>query len=417
VNGQEQDRFKRKFDESMENPLRIIEELHYHSAHNPRYISELKRALVQTGIIAEDEKTIVRNLIVKDDFKKTDFWEVGKIYLNERKRFDRSGLFGLADMDIKPQYKYNIKTGQMQEITILEDEKADYKTEKQKTYKLIDFGCNLIRKALQKNDFYQFSNLKSYFPKLNSVTEFITSDKNLGRVEVEIYGGDEQIQNLDSNQKLDITGNVLNEIKRQVVDGSVEYIGTKTFKPEFISVVVRNKTLKIVLDQTNDREIGWPMCQPKNQDLFLELKKKDWYIYEQNFGTSEEKFFVKFIDSIYAKLKKEFADIYLLRNARLFQLYRFSDGKGFEPDFVLFLRKKMAKQYIVYQLFVEPKGQHLIANDQWKEDFLLEIEKEHKLSNLFENEEFKLFGLPFYNEKLTKPTFRENLEKAVAVKT
>jgi len=416
VDGEQQDRFKRKFDDSLENPLRIIEELHYHSAHNPRYISELKRALVQTGIIAEDEKTVVRNLIVKDDFKKTDFWEVGKIYLNERERFDRSGLLGLADIHIKRQYKYNIKTGQMQEIAILEDEKADSKNTKQKAYKLTDFGYNLIRKALQKNEFYKFSNLKSYFPKLNSVAEFISGDKNLGQVEVEIYGGDEQIQNLDSNEKLDITGSVLNEIKRQIVDGSVEYIGTKTFKPEFVSVVVRNKTLKILLDETSDREIGRPMSEPKNQDLFLDLKKKDWYVYEENFGTSEEKFFVKFIDSIYAKLKKDFADIYLLRNARLFQLYRFSDGKAFEPDFVLFLRKKRAKKYIVYQLFIEPKGQYLIANDQWKEDFLLEIEKEHKLSNLFENEEFKLFGLPFYNETLTKAKFRKKLEEVLAVR-
>ncbi len=418
VNGEQQDRFKRKFDDNLENSLRIIEELHYHSSHNPRYISELKRALVQTGIIAEDERTVVGNLIVKDDFKKTDFWEVGKIYLNERKKFDRSGLFGLADMDIKPQYKYNIKTGQMQEIAILEDseEKPAYKYGGQKAYKIIDFGCNLIRKALQRNDFYQFSNLKNYFPKLNSVTEFISGDKNLGQVEVEVYGSDEQIQNLDPNQRLDITANVLNEIKRQLVDSFVEYIGTKTFKPKDIKIIVKNKQLKIVLDETSDREIGRAMSRPKNQNLFLDLKKKDWYIYEENFGTSEEKFFVKFIDSIYKKLKKEFADMYLLRNARLFQLFRFSDGKAFEPDFVLFLRKKRAKKYIVYQLFIEPKGQVYMANDKWKEDFLLEIEKEHKLSNLFENEEFKLFGLPFYNESRTKTNFRKKLEETLAVK-
>jgi len=419
TNGQQQDRFKRKYDENLENPLRIIEELHYHSSYNPRYISELKRALVQTGIIAEDEKTVVRNLTVKNDFQKTDFWEVGKIYLNERKKFDRSGLFGLTDIDIKAQYKYNIKTGQMQEIAILEDpeEKPAFKNGTQKTYNLIEFGCNLIRKALLKNDFYQFSNLKSYFPKLNSITEFITGDKNLGQVEVEIYGGDEQIQNLDSNQKLNITGNVLNEIKRRIVDGSAEYIGTKIFKPEFVSVIVTNKMLKIMLDETSDREIGRPMSEPKNQDLFLDLKKKDWYIYEENFGTSEEKFFVRFIDSICAKLKKEFADMYLLQNARLFQLYRFSDGKAFEPDFVLFLRQKRAKKYIVYQLFIEPKGQGFIANDKWKEEFLLEIEKEHKLVQLFQNEDYKLVGLPFYNERLTKPNFREKLEEVLAVKT
>jgi len=111
--------------------------------------------------------------------------------------------------------------------------------------------------------------------------------------------------------------------------------------------------------------------------------------------------------------------MYLLRNARLFRLYRFSDGKAFEPDFVLFLRKKRVKKYIVYQLFIEPKGQVYIANDKWKEEFLLEIEKEHKLSKLFESENYKLVGLPFYNEKLPerKRNFRDKLEEVLAVKT
>jgi type III restriction enzyme len=420
VKGQQQDRFTRKFDDNLDNALRIIEELHYHSSHNPRYISELKRALVQTGIIAEDERTVVRNLFVKDDFKKANFWEVGKIYLNEQKKYDRSGLFGLADIGVRQQqYKYTIKTGQMQEIAILEDtgEKPAYKNGTQVTYKLIDFGCSLIRKALQKNDFYQFSNLKTYFPKLNSISEFIANDKNLGQVEVEVRGSQEQIQNLDPNQKLAIASNVLHGIKRQVIDSSVEYIGTKTFKPEFISVIVKNKTLKIVLDESSDREVGRPMSEPKNKELFLDLKKRGWYIYEENFGTSEEKFFVKFIESIYGKLKKEFADIYLLRNAKLFQLYRFSDGKAFEPDFVLFLRKKREKTYIVYQIFVEPKGQHLMVQEKWKEEFLMEIEKEHKLGKLFENEAFKLFGMPFYNEGKTKKAFRDKLDGILAMRT
>ena len=419
VNGQQQDRFKRKFDDNLENPLRIIEELHYHSSHNPRYISELKQALVQTGIIAEDEKIKERRLIVKESFKKSNFWEVGKIYLNEPKKYDRSGLYGLADIGIKQQqYKYKIKTGQMQEIAILEDteEKPAFKNGTQKTYKLIDFGYNLIRKALQKHDFYQFSNLKSYFPNLKSVSEFIDSDKNLGQVEVEVYGAAGQIENLSPEQKLGIAIKVVDEIRKQVISGTTEYIGTKTFKPEYISVIVKSKQLKIVLDESSDKEYGWPMSEPRNKDLFLDLKKRNWYIYEENFGTSEEKFFVRFIDSIYANLKKDFAVMYLLRNARLFKLYRFSDGRAFEPDFVLFLRKKRAKRYIVYQLFIEPKGQVYIANDKWKEEFLLEIEKEHKLVKLFENEDHKLVGLPFYNERLTKSNFREKLEETLAIK-
>ena len=163
---------------------------------------------------------------------------------------------------------------------------------------------------------------------------------------------------------------------------------------------------------------GRPMAEPRNKELFLDLKQKEWYIYEENFGTSEEKFFVKFIDSVYDKLKKEYAEIFLLRNAKLFQLYNFSDGRACEPDFVLFLRKKRAKKHVVYQLFIEPKGQHLLSSEEekWKEEFLMEIESQCQLNTLFENEEFKLVGMPFYNEARKKKGFRDKLEEVLSLR-
>lgn len=415
------DQYQRKFDENLDNPLRVLEELYYHSSHNPRYISELKKALVDTGIMPKEEKTKVRDLKVKESLKRTKFWEVGKIFINERKRFDRSGLLGLSDIGLdKQRYVYHCLTGQIQQTTIFEkeSEKPAYKEESQEHYKLIDFGENVLRKALQRNDFFQFSNLKRYFPKLKSMSQFIRTNKNLSQVEIEVYGDTVHIQNPDADEKLEIAGKVLDEIRKQIIDGSTEYIGTKTFKPEFISVIVRDKRLKIVLDENSDKEYGRPMSEPSKEELFLDLKKKDWYVYQENFGTSEEKFFVKFINSAYGKLKTEFADIYLLRNANLFQLYNFSDGRAFEPDFVLFLRKKKARKYVVYQLFVEPKGQVYIENDKWKEEFLLEIEKEYKIFKLFENEDYKLVGMPFYNEKIPdrKRNFIDKFEEALSIK-
>ena len=57
----------RKYDDDMDNPLRVIEKLHYHSQHNPRYIQELRSALVSTGIIAEQYIEVEENL--KEEFK------------------------------------------------------------------------------------------------------------------------------------------------------------------------------------------------------------------------------------------------------------------------------------------------------------------------------------------------------------
>jgi len=62
-------------------------------------------------------------------------------------------------------------------------------------------------------------------------------------------------------------------------------------------------------------------------------------------------------------LKKKYKDIYLLRNERIFKIYRFSDGRAIEPDFVSFLTEEKTKRSLSLQLFVEPKGQHLIKSD------------------------------------------------------
>ena len=79
-------------------------------------------------------------------------------------------------------------------------------------------------------------------------------------------------------------------------------------------------------------------------------------------------------------LRDRYTDVYLLRNQKLFQLYRFADGRPFEPDFVLFLTEKATGKTLNYQLFIEPKGQHLIKHDDWKEGLLKQIEDEHRIT-------------------------------------
>ena len=49
---------ERKYDQDTTNRLRVLETLHYHSVSNPKYIHELRTAMVQTGIVAEKVKTL-----------------------------------------------------------------------------------------------------------------------------------------------------------------------------------------------------------------------------------------------------------------------------------------------------------------------------------------------------------------------
>lgn len=419
---EDDDPFKRKFDNQLENPLRILEELYYHSKHNPRYIQELTTVLKKSGIMPHEEKEI--KLKVKPDIKNTEFWERGFLFVNKKEKVDRSNVKSLDDLDVKKVYKYKFMTGFVKEDTILHEEedgkKADRRTKSggngfetvNKMFSLGDFGDAVIRKAMAKIDFYKFNNLKKHFPGMSSSKEFIES---LKEIKVDIIGSSTRLNNLTPDDKLKVCLSVLQSLKEQISNQYVEYRGTRIFVPLKINEVVRDKTLKINVGEHGDQEYGVPMSNPKHSHLKLNLSEKDWYIYDENYGTSEEKSFIKFIDGIMDELKQTYEEIYLLRNEELFKIYRFSDGKAMEPDFVLFLKKKGSEEVEQYQLFIESKGEHLVEKDRWKEEFLKEIEKKYEVDpesvRLFgENKKYILIGLPFYNES-RKSMFYDEVKK------
>ena len=64
---------------------------------------------------------------------------------------------------------------------------------------------------------------------------------------------------------------------------------------------------------------------------------------------------------------------------------------------MLFLRRKDGEDYDNLQIFIEPKGTHLLANDQWKEDFLNQIQRADIGEFCLKGEKFNIYGLPFFN--------------------
>ena len=395
---EDDDPFKRKFDNQPENPLKILEELYYHSKHNPRYIQELTTALKEYGIMPYEEKEI--QLRVKPDIKNTEFWKKGFLFVNRKVEANRKGIKTIDDIEIERTYKYRLPTGFLREDVVLQIEETTGKNffeTTTRTFSLGDFGTTVIRKAMAKLDFYRFSNLKKYFPDLNSSKEFIES---LKKISVDITSSREKLDNLTPDDRLKVCLNVLLQLENEILNEYVEYKGTEIFIPVEIKKVVRDKQLKINVGDYGDQEYGVPMSAAKHPDLQLNLTDKDWYVYDENYGTYEEKSFIKFIDGVINELRQRYSEVYLLRNANIFKIYRFSDGKAMEPDFVLFLKREDSDKIEQYQLFIEPKGEHLIKTDQWKEDFLKEIENKYKIdTTLFgENEKYRLVGLPFYNE-------------------
>lgn len=393
----EQDKYKRKYDNETDNDLRVLEELYYHSAHNPKYIQEITHVLRETGILPATEPKRIE-IKVKEDFKKTNFWNKGLLFSNEKVKRDISKIKDLEDTEITKLYKYSLMTGQTQSITVFEEDvKNKAKERVTTTLNFFDLEKCVLRKALNKVDFYKFENLKLFFPAINSISRFLASTSE---IKVEISSTIEAIGSLSKNDKLKIAIFVFEKIKEEVEKTHNEFGGSKEFKAKKIKDLVSDKVINVAVNDNlmSDQERGIPMKEARNEELRIDLSNQKWYVYDENYGTSEEKYLIKFIKDNMHLLEERYDEIFFVRNEKIFKIHRFSDGKVTEPDFVLFLKEKTRKKVIAYQIFIEAKGEHLLSDDKWKEDFLKEIESNYKVSVLADNTQFKIIGLPFYNE-------------------
>ena len=84
---------------------------------------------------------------------------------------------------------------------------------KEKDFCLEKFKKKVIKKAIYKLDFYSFSNLKKYFPNLETLDEFITKKEYLGDIRITISGLGSQLEKpLTPDEELGAATKVLEEI-------------------------------------------------------------------------------------------------------------------------------------------------------------------------------------------------------------
>lgn len=197
----EQPLYGRKYDNDLTHELRICEELYYHSAYNPRYIQELNTALEQIGIKAK--QSIERPMKLKSDFRESQL-----------QKNNREDVFSIKSSLIAQTHPVKLKTGFNRSSIAFGSTDTVSPDRVEKEYKLVDFGEHVVRKAINKLEFYQFSNLKKHFPNLTSISEFITSDHYLGNVKLDISGLAEQIANLTPKEKLEAAISVLKEVSK-----------------------------------------------------------------------------------------------------------------------------------------------------------------------------------------------------------
>ena len=399
-----EDKYKRKFDEDMEHELRVLEEFHYHSINDLPYITEIKKALVKEGLI--DEQVVTRKLELKEKFKKTDLYKYGVIWLNRQTQKDYQHVKSFADLaDLSVQKKWHEHT--IYEASggvtgmIESDQTYTTRNKDSQDISMTNIEPNIVQTAIARNPFFQFASLKQYFPQLKSMNEFRTSDNYLGGLSITFKGDFSQLED-EASEKLRACCDLLEKIEVELRKQITEQEGTKHFYQEQIRDVFKDKLLKF---STNN-----PRADENHPAEHL-AKAEEWFAFNGLYGTGEEKAFVQFLQAHLEKLEKIYDGVYLIRNERHFSIYNFFDGQAFQPDFVLFLGKENGET-LSYQLFIEPKGEHIEDFDRWKEDFLKEIDTERKSELIIEDKHYRIVGFPFYQDK-NQNEFREALDEVL----
>lgn len=400
------DKYKRKFDNDMENDLRVIEELHYHSMNDSPYITEIREALVKRGLM--DEKVVTKKVKRKKSFKRSQLYRQGFIWVNEKVEKDMRQVNSFDDfttLSVKQKYhEHTLSAGSGAATRILDNSDTYEITELDtKNISLTAIERNIVQAAIAGNPFFRFNKLTRFFPNLRTMEAFRTSQDYLGGLTIKFKGQAQQLYQIDDypHEKLKACCDLLQKIETEMQGKFTEYEGTTTFQMQPIQEIFDDKVLKF--NKGNDRIT-------KKSRLFNKqvIKKKKWIAYNGLYGTGEERDLVKLIDEWIKNLSQSYDEIYLVRNERHFKIYNFEDGRAFEPDFVLFLLQKNGET-VTYQLFIEPKGKFLKEHDEWKETLLKTIQEQGTTHILLDNHKYRILAVGQFYSKQVRDEFKEKL--------
>jgi len=381
-----QPEYQRKFDDDTGNDLRICETLYYHCQNDRRYINELHDALRELGLPVATG--VDREYKLTEPFKSDELYTGGVIFLNEREKVRQ--IFH----KVIPEKLYSFERISGGGRDTVMGERVESVNREVKLYTrrrtFADIAAKnyaIVHKALRQHPPFIFDRLRERFD-VKSTRQFITSDEFLGGVAIDIRSDEPEpgVATLYA-----AAFDVLGKIAAALDKAENEYRGTTDFSATPIQAVFRDKTV-----HCHDTVAGG-YGDSQND---LNLADADWFAYNDNYGTSEEKAFVEYFSGCVEQLKERYSKVYLVRNERLCGIYAFDDGRRFEPDFVLFLQRNDGKAVEQFQIFIEPKGTHLLEHDAWKEKFLRDIESKAKV--FADDDKYKILGLPFYNARADK---------------
>ena len=411
-------KFKRKFDGDLTNDYRVLETMLFHSLNDSSYIAELKQALIATGL--QPKNPITREYRLKEEFKASEFYQKSYVYSNERLPRGRANITTIEDSLKTKIYRYTQKSVSGSIVNLFDTNEQEKETKnKQVTsnkakiiavlFKKVDY--NILSGAAACYTELRFDVIKDKYPNVSSLKEFLTSEDYLGNSILEITQTGDILTGKDI---FAASKKAMGQIASYIANIKQEFVGSTVFKPRMLKSVLHDKKISLTAIQENGGH-GDSQNDCVNENYRLNLTGEPWYVFNDNYGTSEEKQLVKYFKTVIEpKLKEKDLDYYLIRNERIPELaiYSFTAGERFEPDFLLFIKKKDVSEIKTLQAYIEPKGSQLLLQDAWKEKFLSQIKDEHKITDLI-GHGYTILGLPFFNQEKRMVEFSKTVDELV----
>ncbi len=387
--------YTRRFDNGSSNEKRLLETLYYHTINDSKYIDNLNKSFDKIDLIVnQDADYQTFSAKVKSKFKQTSFYKNGSLFYNKTEEVPDSEYKNIGDYGIDNftmVIDYNLSTTENRlrdDIFQINDSNTRYDN-------VVEFYNNddyrLIKKAIARNKFYRFDNMKRYLPMLSSIKEFIKSQKWLGNLKVMARVPDQYNVDLSLMEKLAVLDIALRRIQTNIVKNYRKERGTN----KFISIAVRDavKDYSKIVPQPSNKKVVNELIQPNK------MNDADWFPYDYAITDQLESSLINLISSMVDEFKRKYQNVYLIRNEETissWKLHEFENKvtkhyEGYMPDFILVLDNGK----IMYQVYVEPKGEQLLEKDAWKEELLESIRPEN-IDIIGENKDVKLYGVKFY---------------------
>lgn len=412
------DKYKRKFDNAPYDKGRVLETFVYHFVKTGTFLENLQRDLLGEGIISDgvEKKTIT----MKEHFLASDTYKKGFVLVNHAVRRNKT-----TEDEIDTTFNRVIKAGLYNlRATGLSDFEqnqitASYKVDEIRVTEEY-FPLPIIRKALisAEANFFRFNNLSEHIKEIQSIDDLIEKYLPLYNITY-TYEEGKGISQLSPTEKLQLLiGVILPEVRKAIDLNMPRITGSNKFRPVSLSQIFgKEKNIYLMSFPYIDPKSGEKIfvstderakAQSEHDDPLLQydIQSANWYAYDENYGTSEEKKFVKYIAGQIEDLKAKYkgAEIYLIRNELDYYLFSPKDGRRFSPDYILIINDVSTGE-MYYQCLMEPKGGHLLEHDAWKEQALISLSDDSEI--VFDSEEGDTSNYKEYLKEVSKYGYKE----------